>query len=71
MTSSGLDARKQERDEKRIARQKELEAKRAAKKGPLKLGAKKLLTETMITSNAFCSGNGNPSPPGGDTGPTK
>jgi len=42
MTSSGLDARKHERDEKRLARQKEIEAKRAAKKGPLKLGAKKL-----------------------------
>jgi len=34
--------RKHERDEKRLARQKEIEAKRAVKKGPLKLGAKKL-----------------------------
>jgi hypothetical protein len=42
LTSSGVDSRKNERDEKRLARQKEIEAKRAAKKGPLKLGAKKL-----------------------------
>ena len=31
------------REEKRVERQKELEAKRAAKKGPMKLGAKKMM----------------------------
>ena len=35
------DEKKKQREEKRIQRQKELEAKRAAKKGPMKLGAKK------------------------------
>ena len=31
------------REEKRVERQKELEAKRAAKKGPMKLGGKKMI----------------------------
>ena len=31
------------REEKRAERQKELEAKRAAKKGPMKLGGKKMI----------------------------
>ena len=33
--------KKKQREEKRLQRQKEIEAKRAAKKGPMKLGAKK------------------------------
>ena len=36
-----IDDKKKQREEKRMQRQKELEAKRAAKKGPMKLGAKK------------------------------
>ena len=35
------DEKKRQREEKRLQRQKEIEAKRAAKKGPMKLGAKK------------------------------
>ena len=35
------DEKKKLREEKRLQRQKEIEAKRAAKKGPMKLGAKK------------------------------
>ena len=31
------------REEKRVERQKELQSKRAAKKGPMKLGAKKMI----------------------------
>ena len=38
------DEKKRQREEKRLQRQKELEAKRAAKKGPMKLGAKKSST---------------------------
>jgi hypothetical protein len=35
------DDKKRQREEKRIQRQKEIESKRAARKGPMKLGAKK------------------------------
>ena len=37
------DEARRRREEKRAERQKELEAKRAAKKGPMKLGAKKMI----------------------------
>ena len=39
----GKDEARRRREEKRAERQKELEAKRAAKKGPMKLGAKKMI----------------------------
>ena len=42
-TEESKDEARKRREEKRLERQKEIEAKRAAKKGPMKLGGKKML----------------------------
>ena len=43
-----MDDKKKEREEKRLQRQREIEAKRAARKGPLKLGAKKNASDDLL-----------------------
>lgn len=41
-SSSKLDEAKQQREERRLQRQREIEAKRAARAGPMKLGARRI-----------------------------
>ena len=42
-TEDNKDEARKRREEKRLERQKEIEAKRSAKKGPMKLGGKKMI----------------------------